>query len=85
MTYAQQWLRAIALKEPTRYLGETGADENATSTTSSTTPPSFTVEDLGPAILEEKRKAERRALWWGMGIGAIVAILIDRLVLHRRQ
>jgi hypothetical protein len=78
MTYQQRWLLQMALKRP--YRTETGAEEPPPDPLP---PPEFSAEELGPAATEFREAEKRKSLWTGLALGAIAAVLIDRLIVHR--
>jgi hypothetical protein len=79
MTYANRWLLAVALKRPYPSV-ETGAEEPPPDPLP---PPEFSAEELGPAAAQARKEAQQRGFLWGLLGGAVGAVLIDRLVVHR--
>jgi hypothetical protein len=78
VTYSQRWLLAVALKQPYPQL-ETGAEEPPPNPIP---PPEFSAEELAPAAKEYREAEKRKSLWTGLALGAIGAVLIDRLFVH---
>ena len=78
MNYQQRWLLAVALKQAYPQ-PETGAAESSTITVA---PPTFVVAE-GEASADEQKAMQRKWLWTGLAIGAVGAVLIDRLIVHR--
>lgn len=76
MNYQQRWLVAVALKQPYPQ-PETGAAESSTITVA---PPTFVVAEPSE---DEQKATQRKWLWTGLAIGAVGAVLIDRLIVHR--
>lgn len=75
MTYQERWLFAVAMRQSYPRL-ETGAEEPPPNPVP---PPEFSAAELAPAAKEYQRKL----FWGGIALGAVGAVLIDRLFVHR--
>lgn len=78
MNYQSRWLLAVALKQAYPRL-ETGAEEPPPDPLP---PPEFSAEELAPAAVAAREAAKRKSMWTGLALGAIGAVLIDRLIVH---
>lgn len=73
MTYQQRWLLAVAMKQGYP-LPDTGATETAPA------PPTFTLEEMAPAIDERTRKMFGVGMLAGIGLTVAAGVLVSIVV-----